>query len=163
MTGLLGETDLPSPVEDRWFEDYVPGSVYEFGHVSLTQDEVVEFAKTYDPQRIHTDPEWAATGPFQGLIASGMQTMAATMRLYVDHYISQVASLASPGLDEIRFTRPVRPGDELRIRVTIDQARLSASKPDRGLVHTLVEVLNQDDDVVLSFTAMNFFAVRPAS
>ena len=163
MSRLLSDTDLPSPVEDRWFEDYVPGSTYEFGHVSLTEDEIVEFAKTYDPQRIHTDPAWAATGPFGGLIASGMQTMAATMRLYVDHYISRVASLASPGLDEIRFVRPVRPRDELRLRVTVDTARLSKSKPDRGLVHTVIEILNQDDDVVLSFTAMNFFAVRPAS
>jgi acyl dehydratase len=163
VSGLLTDTDLPSPVEDRWFEDYGPGSVFEFGHVSLTEDEIVAFAQTYDPQRIHTDPAWAATGPFGGLIASGMQTMAATMRLYVDHYISQVASLASPGLDEIRFVRPVRPGDQLRIRVTIADSRLSRSKPDRGLVHTGIEVLNQDDDVVLSFKAMNFFAVRPTS
>ena len=162
MSHVIGP-DLPHPVEDRWFEDYLPGETYEFGHASVSEEEIVAFATAYDPQRIHTDPEWAATGPFGGLIASGMQTMAVCMRLYVDHYISQVASLASPGLDEIRFTRPVRPGDELRIRVTIDQARLSASKPDRGLVHTLVEVLNQDDDVVLSFTAMNFFARRPTT
>ena len=161
MTGLLGGTDLPAPVEDRWFEDYLPGSVYEIGHVTLSEQEIVEFARTYDPQPIHTDPAWAATGPFGGLIASGMHTMAATMRLYVDHYISQVASLASPGLDEVRFTRPVRPGDVLRIRVSIASSRLSASKPDRGLVHTGVEVLNQDDHVVMSFSAMNFFALRP--
>jgi acyl dehydratase len=163
VTGLLSGTDLPSPVADRWFEDYLPGSVYEFGHVSLTEGEIVDFARTYDPQPIHTDPAWAATGPFGGLIASGMHTMAATMRLYVDHYISQVASLASPGLDEVRFTRPVRPGDVLRIRVTIVSSRLSASKPDRGLVHTGVEVLNQDDHVVMAFSAMNFFAVRPTA
>lgn len=163
MSHLLSDTDLPSPVEDRWFEDYVPGSTYEFGHVSLTEDEIVAFAQLYDPQAIHTDPAWASTGPFGGLIASGMQTIAATMRLFVDHYISRVASLASPGLDEVRFVRPVRPGDELRLRVTIDKARLTASKPDRGLVHTYTEALNQDDEIVLSFTALNFFAVRPGS
>lgn len=162
-TGLLSDTDLPAPVEERWFEDYVPGSVYEFGHTSLSEDEIVDFARTYDPQQIHTDPTWAVTGPFGGLIASGMQTMAACMRLYVDHYISRVASLASPGLDEIRFPRPVRPRDELRVRVTVATARVSRSKPDRGLVHTDVEVLNQDGDVVLSFGAMNFFARRPVS
>jgi acyl dehydratase len=161
VSRLLSDTDLPAPVADRWFEDYVPGSVYEFGHVSLTEDEIVAFAKTYDPQLIHTDPAWAASGPFGGLIASGMHTMAATMRLYVDHYVSRVASLASPGLDEIRFVRPVRPGDELRTRIDIADARLSRSKPDRGLVHTGIEILNQADDVVLSFKAMNFFAVRP--
>ena len=85
------------------------------------------------------------------------------MHLYVEHYISQVASLASPGLDEIRWPRPVRPGDRLRIRVTVAEARASRSKPDRGLVHSSVEALNQDDAVVLSFTAMNFFARRPSS
>ncbi len=102
MTGPLGEADLPAPTHDRWFEDYVPGSVYEFGHVCLSESEIVAFAQNYDRQPIHTDPVWSATGPFGGLIASGMHTIAVCMRLYVDHYISQVASLASPGLDELR-------------------------------------------------------------
>jgi len=97
------------------------------------------------------------------LIASGVHTIAVCMRLYVDHYIPHVASLASPGLDEIRWPRPVRPSDRLRIRVTVAEARASRSKPDRGLVHSAVEALNQDDDIVLSFTAMNFFAGRPSS
>lgn len=163
MTGLLGELDLPAPIGDRWFEDYVPGSVYGFGHASLSETEMVDFARDYDPQSIHTDPAWSATGPFGGLIATGVHTIAACMRLYVDHYISQVASLASPGLDEICWPRPVRPGDRLRIRVTVAEARASRSKPDRGLVHSAVEALNQDDDLVLSFTAMNFFARRPRS
>ncbi|HZJ03919.1 MAG TPA: MaoC/PaaZ C-terminal domain-containing protein [Nocardioidaceae bacterium] len=95
MTGLLGEVDLPAPVSDRWFEDYMPGSVYEFGYASLSQTEIVAFARHYDPQSIHTDPAWSATGPFNGLIASGVHTIAVCMRLYVDHYISRVASLAS--------------------------------------------------------------------
>lgn len=163
MTGLLGQVDVPAPVDDRWFEDYVPGSVYEFGHVSLSEAEIVEFARRYDPRSIHTDPAGSTTGPFGGLIASGVHTIAVCMRLYVDHYISHVASLASPGLDEIRWPRPVRPGDRLRIRVTVAKARASRSRPDRGLVHSAVEVLNQDDDIVLSFTAMNFFARRPSS
>ena len=83
--------------------------------------------------------------------------------LYVDHYISRVARLASPGLDELRWPQPVRPGDQLRIRVTVAEARASRSKPDRGLVRSAVESLNQDTEVVLSFTAMNFFARRPRS
>ncbi len=157
----LGEVDLPAPIDDRWFEDYVTGSVFEFGYASLSEAEIVAFARDYDPQSIHTDPTWSARGPFQGLIASGVHTIAVCMRLYVDHYISQVASLASPGLDEIRWPRPVRPGDRLHIRVTVAAARMSRSKPDRGLVHSSVEALNQDDAVVLSFTAMNFFARRP--
>lgn len=161
MTGLLSEVDLPAPISDRWFEDYVPGSVFEFGYVTLSEKEIIAFARGYDPQPIHTDPAWSATGPFGGLIASGVHTIAACMRLYVAHYISQVASLASPGLDEIRWPRPVRPGDRLHIRVTVTGARASRSKPDRGLVHSAVETLNQSDEVVLSFTAMNFFARRP--
>ncbi len=77
----------------------------EFGHASLSEREIVAFARDYDPRSIRTDPAWSATGPFGGLIASGLHTIAACMRLYVDHYISQVASLASPGLDEIRWPR----------------------------------------------------------
>lgn len=161
MSGPLGDTDLPASIGDRWFEDYVPGSVYEFGHASVSETEIVAFAGDYDPQPIHTDPAWAATGPFGGLIASGVHTIAVCMRLYVDHYISRVASLASPGLDELRWPRPVRPGDRLRIRVTVTDARASRSKPDRGLVHSAVEARNQNDQVVLSFTATNFFARRP--
>jgi acyl dehydratase len=162
LTSPLGETDLPAPIEDRWFEDYLPGAVYEFGSLPMSEADIVDFAQQYDPQAIHTDLGWAATGPFGGLIASGVQTIAVCMRLYVDHYVSRVASLASPGLDELRWPRPVRPGDELRIRVSVVSARLSRSRPDRGLVHTAVEGLNQDDELVLSFTAMNFMARRPS-
>ena len=100
MTGPLRGNDLPAPVGDRWFEDYVPGSVCEFGHVSLSEEEIVAFARQYDPQAIHTDPGWSGAGPFEGLIASGVHTIAVCMRLYVDHYVSRVASLASPGLDD---------------------------------------------------------------
>lgn len=162
-TCLLSEADLPHPVEDRWYGDYLPGASYEFGTVSLNESEIVDFARRYDPQSIHADPAAAADGPFQGLIASGVQTMAVAMRLYVDHYISAVASLASPGLDEVRWPRPVRPGDELRLRVSVLESRVSKSKPDRGLVRTHVEALTRADQVVLSFTAMNFFARRPGS
>ncbi len=70
MTGLLGEVDLPAPIGDRWFEDYVPGSVFEFGYASLSETEIVAFARDYDPQSIHADPAWSATGPFDGLIAA---------------------------------------------------------------------------------------------
>jgi acyl dehydratase len=162
VTGLVGGVDLPAPVSDRWFEDYLPGSVAEYGHVVSSEDDIVAFARQHDRQLIHTDPEWAATGPFGGVIASGVQTITVCMGLYVDHYVSQVAGLASPGLDEVRWPRPVRPGDRLRIRVTVSAARVSRSKPDRGLVHSAVQGLTQDDEVVLTFTAMNLFARRPA-
>lgn len=153
--------DFASPVTDRWFEDYRTGDVRTYGTITLSQEEIVEFARDYDPQYIHTDPEWAATGPFQGLIASGIQTMGVFMRLYANHYLTRSGSLASPGVDELRWLRPVRPGDELRLRTETVEARLSRSKPDRGLVVTYVELLNQDDQVVLSQRVMNLVAVRP--
>ena len=159
----MSGNDLSHPVGDRWYDDYVPGSSYEFGTVSISEEEIVDFARRYDPQAIHADREAAERGPFGGLIASGVQTMAVAMRIYVDHYISAVASLASPGLDEVRWPLPLRPGDQLRLRIDVREVRVSRSKPDRGLVRTHVEALNQDDGVVLGFTAMNFIARRPGS
>ena len=148
------------PIGERYFEDYIPGSVYEFGTTSLSEAEIVSFAKQYDPQSMHIDLEAAAQGPFQGLIASGWHTAAVMMRLYVDHYLSHVASLASPGIDELRWVRPVRPGDALRIRVAVKEANRSRSKPDRGMVRSFVEVINQRGEVVMSIMAMNLLRCK---
>jgi len=160
MTRLLSATDFPVPVVDRYFEDYVAGAVYEYGSVTMDEAEIIEYATRFDPQRMHTDLEYAASGPFHGLIASGWHTAGIFMQLYVDHYLSHVASLASPGIDELRWPAPVRPGDRLRMRVTVASTRALKSKPDRGLVHTDGELLNQDDVVVLSLKAMNFLKRR---
>lgn len=155
--------DFATPVTDRWFEDYTEGDVREYGTITLSEREIVEFARDYDPQRIHTDPRWAAAGPFEGLIASGIQTLGVFMRLYANHYLTWCGSLASPGVDEVRWPRPVRPGDQLRLRTTTVEARLSRSKPDRGLLVTDVELLNQLDEPVLTQRVMNLVAVRPPS
>jgi acyl dehydratase len=160
-TRVLSERDFDDPIDDRWFEDYRPGEIYEYGWRELDEDEVVEYATRYDPQRMHTDPAWAATGPFGGLIASGWQTAGLMMRLYCDHYISSVASLASPGVDELRWSSPLRPGEPVRLRVTIREARVSRSKPDRGLVRTDTALLTEDDRCPLSLTAMNLILLRP--
>ncbi len=152
-----------TPPGDRYFEDYEPGAVFEFGPIAVEEPEVIAYAKRFDPQSIHTDPVAAARGPFNGLIASGWHTVGLLMRLYVEHYLTAVASLASPGVDEVRWTKPVRPGDQLRLRVTVSQARLSRSKPDRGLVHSFVEGINQHGEVVATFKAMNLVGVRPAA
>src|SRR5205823_4969561 len=96
-----------------------------------------------------------------GIVASGWHTASLVMRLYVDHYLSHVASLASPGVDEIRWPNPVRPGDALRIRVTILEARPSRSKPDRGLVRAKIETLNQRDELVLSMIGLSIIGRRP--
>jgi len=152
--------DFAVPVGQRYFEDYVAGAVFEYGAITLTEREIVEFAGQFDPQYIHTDPRAAAEGPFGGLIASGWHTAAIMMRLFVDHYLSHVASMASPGIDELRWTQPVRPGDTLSIRVSVIEANRSRSKPDRGMVRSLVEVLNQDGQVVMSLKAMNMLRCR---
>jgi acyl dehydratase len=159
-TRTLSTSDFTVPREDRYFEDYVPGAVYEYGYLSVTETEILEFARRFDPQPIHTDPEYAASGPFGGLIASGWHTSSLMMRLFADHYLSRVASLASPGIDELRWPAPVRPGDQLRLRTTIVAARPSRSKPDRGLVRTRGELINSDDRVVLDLTAMNLLGRR---
>jgi acyl dehydratase len=158
---MAGGDRLPTPIEDRYFEDYPVGAVLEFGTIAVEEAEILTFAQRFDPQTIHIDPKAAASGPFKGLIASGWHTVSMMMRLYVDNYLSDVASLASPGVDELRWVKPVRPGDRLRIRVSILEAVPSRSKPDRGLLRSFVEALNQDGDVVASFRAMNLLARRP--
>ncbi|HEY1260707.1 MAG TPA: MaoC family dehydratase [Stellaceae bacterium] len=156
-------SDLAVPQAERRFEDYLPGGVYEYGAIALDEAEIVDFATHYDPQPIHIDREAAADGPFGGLIASGWQTVTVMMRLLVGGFLPVAASLGSPGIDELRWLRPVRPGDVLRIRVTILEATRSRSRPDRGMVRTSVEVLNQNDEIVMSLKAMNLMRCRGAA
>ena len=156
----MSATEFAVPVEDRHFEDYVPGAVFEYGEIPVTESEIVEFARRFDPQYIHVDPKRAVQGPFGGLIASGWHSAAMMMRLIVDNFLPKHASLGSPGVDELRWLRPVRPGDVLSVRLSIVEATQSRSKPDRGVVRTLCEVLNQDREVVLSLRAMNIIARR---
>jgi len=158
----LSATEFAVPVEDRHFEDYTPGAVFEYGAISVTEAEIVEFARRFDPQYIHVDRKRAADGPFAGLIASGWHTAAMMMRLIVDNFLPKSASLGSPGIDELRWLRPVRPGDVLSVRLSILEATRSRSKPDRGIVRTLCEVLNQKREVVMSLKAMNIIACRSA-
>ncbi|WAL69610.1 MaoC family dehydratase [Amycolatopsis cynarae] len=148
-------------MEDRYFEDYAPGTTHDCGSVKFTEAEIVEFAAKYDPQPFHVDAEAAAAGPFGGLIASGWHTASLMMRLLTENYLSPVSSLGSPGIDELRWVKPVRPGDVLRARVTVLEARPSKSKPDRGLLTSLIEMLDADDEVVFSAKALNFVLRRP--
>ena len=153
-------TNFAVPLNQWYFEDYVSGSSFEYGEISLSADEIIDFARRFDPQPIHTDPEAAERGPFKGLIASGWHTAGVMMRLLADHYISHVAGMASPGVDEIRWLIPVRPGDTLSIRVTILETKRSRSKPDRGTVRSLVEVLNQNREVVMSLKPLSIVRCR---
>ncbi len=152
--------DFAVPVTQRYFEDYVAGTTFEYGKISLSAHEIIEFARRFDPQPIHVHPEAAARGPFAGLIASGWHTAGVMMRLLADHYISHVAGMASPGVDEIRWLQPVRPGDTLSIRVTVLETRRSRSKPDRGIVRSLVEVMNQDKEVVMTLKPLSIVRCR---
>ncbi|MBV9685882.1 MAG: MaoC family dehydratase [Alphaproteobacteria bacterium] len=146
--------------DNRGFEDYIPGSVFEYGEIRVEEAEILDFARRFDPQDMHVNPNAARRGRFGGLIASGWHTGAMMMRLLTDNFLPKRASLASPGIDELRWLRPVRPGDVLRIRVTVLEATPSRSKPDRGMVRTLIEVLNQDGEVVMSLKPMNIIARR---
>ena len=159
-TRTLGSADFAVPIEDRYFEDYTPGAVYEYGYLTVTEEEIIGFAEQFDPQPIHTDRAFAEAGPFGGLIASGWHSAGLLMRLFAGHFLSRVASLASPGVDELRWAVPLRPGDTVRLRTTITETRPSRSKPDRGLVHTKAELLNQDDQCPVSIQPMNILRRR---
>lgn len=158
-TKALGP-DFVAPIDDRYFEDYEPGASYEYGYVELTEEAILAFARRYDPQPIHIAPEWAATGPFGGLIASGWHTVSLCMRMFIDHYLTHNASLASPGVDEMRFPVPTRPGDVLRLRLTVAETRASRSKPDRGLIWTRFEAINQNEVTAMSQIVLNMIARR---
>ena len=158
----MSATDFAVPAASRYFEDYAPGAVFEYGEIPVTEAEILEFARRFDPQYIHVDRERAVQGPFGGLIASGWHTAAMMMRLIVDNFLPKNVSLGSPGIDELRWLRPVRPGDVLSVRLSVLEATRSRSKPDRGVVRSLCEVLNQDREVVMSLKGVNIIACRSA-
>ena len=143
------------------WEDFTPGRVFEHGSRTLSQDEIIAFAREWDPQRFHTDPEAAKETPFGGLVASGWHTGSVMMRMMCDAYLNESSCVGSPGIDEWRFALPVRPGDTLRYRGTVLEARPLASKPDRGVVKFRWELLNQRDEVAVSITGTQFYLRRP--
>jgi len=149
-----------TPLDQRYFEDYLEGAVVECGTVAVDEHEVIEFGRRFDPQPFHCDPAAAARGPFGGVIASGWHTAGLMMRLFVARYISSVASLGSPGAEELKWPLPVRPGDVLRVRVSVLESRRSRSRPDRGLVRSLIEVFNQRQELVMSMRVLNFLRCR---
>ena len=147
-------------IDDRYFEDYIEGDIHELGSIAVEEADIIDFAKKFDPQVFHLDPEAAKQTPFGGLIASGVHSLGLMTRLFVDRYWTRVASLASPGLNELRWLRPVRPGDTLSVRVTVLKAVASKSKPDRGVVTSFVEVFNQADEAVMAVTTVNIIGRR---
>ena len=146
----------------RYFEDLPPGQTFDAGTVSVGEDDIIAFARRYDPQLFHVDPVAARSTIYGGLIASGWQTVALSMRLMIDHVFGHSSGMGSPGVDQVRWTRPVRPGDTLSVSVTVLEARPSRSKPDRGVLRFRVDVQNQDAEPVMDLTGTSFMARRPA-
>lgn len=143
-----------------YFEDIRVGDTVEVGDRLVTAEDIVEFARQFDPQPFHLDEEAGRQTFFGGLVASGWHTAAMMMRMVVDHALSPETSLGSPGIDELRWLKPVRPGDRLRVRITVLECVPSRSKPDRGLVRQQIEVLKQDDEVVMRLTALGLIRTK---
>lgn len=135
---------------DIYFEDFAAGQEYDLGSRTLDSAAIIEFATEFDPQPFHVDEAAAAQSIYGGLIASGWQTGSIYMRLLFDGVLHRVAGMGSPGIDELRWLGPVRPGDTLSALMRIDEVRASKSKPDRGIVMTAGEVRNQDGELVLT-------------
>ena len=143
-----------------YWEDFPAGHVAEFGGMRVTREEIVDFARRFDPQPFHVDDAAARESPYGGLIASGWHTGAMAMRMMCDAYLLDAASLGSPGLDSLRWVAPVRPGDTLRVRLTVLAARTMRSKPHVGLIESRWEVYNQHDQLVLDMRGWGMFARR---
>ena len=144
-----------------YFEDFHVGQVITLGRCSVGEAEIIAFAKEFDPQYFHTDPAAAQRSIWGGLVASGWHTASLFMRLLVDGYLKDVDSIASPGVDEIRWLKPVRPGDTLSARLTILEATPSKSGARRGTLKTLGELFNHKDELVMTLRAISIIGARP--
>ena len=146
-----------------YLDDFHVGDVDEFGAETIAKEDIIAFARSFDPQPFHVDDEAAKRSPFGGLIASGWHTTALVMRMMVARFLGRESgSLGSPGIDEIRWLKPVRPGDTLHVRVEVVEVKPSRSKPDRGLVRSAYRVTNQHGDVVMTMIGLGMFLKRPA-
>ena len=147
----------------RWyFEDLPVGHVMEAPGPTVTAEEIIDFAKKFDPQYFHVDPEAAKKSPFGQLAASGWHTSAICMRMVCDALLLDSSSVGSPGVDELRWTRPVFAGDTLRLKIIVQESRPSRSKPDQGSVLSRWEVYNQKDELVMHMTGWGMFKKRNA-
>jgi acyl dehydratase len=144
-------------------DDFVPGQVHGLGQCTLSRDEIVAFARDWDPQPFHLDEQAAAASIYGGLIASGWHTVCVFMRLFANGLLNRAAAMGSPGIDELRWLKPVRPGDRLAARLEVLEVRPSRSKPDRGIVRLRCAMANQHEEEVLSFIGNVMFRRRPAA
>jgi len=144
-----------------YFEDFAPGQDIDLGTRTVTEEEIVAFAREYDPQPFHVDRDAAAHSIYGGVIASGWHTCGMMMRMVVDNLLNRSASMGSPGLDGVRWLAPVRAGDTLNVRYQTVQVKASASKPDRGVVWSKWVAINQHGQTVCTVEGMGMFGRRP--
>ncbi len=144
-----------------YFEDFQPGKRFDLGSKTLSEEEIIAFAKAYDPQPFHSSPAEAEKSPFGGIIASGMQTLAVFTRLLVDTLLNHATGMGSPGCDELRWPNPVRPGDTLTASVTVIASIPSKSRPTMGIVRLKWEMTNQKNEPVLNMTNVQFLGRKP--
>ena len=145
---------------ERYFDDFKVGERFYSGGVTLSESQILDFALQFDPQPFHIDKTAAEDGPFGGLTASGFHTLALSFRVFYETKVFNACSLGSPGLDALRWLKPVRPGDTLRVEAEVIEMRPSSSKPDMGVLKMGYETKNQDGESVMSFVAIHMFARR---
>ena len=148
----------------KWyFEDFEVGKTIEVGSCTVLEDEIIDFATRFDPQPFHVDKAAAAKSIYGGIIASGWHTCSMMMRVMVDGFLKDAASLGSPGVDEVRWLKPVRGGDTLTVTTTALESRPSSSRPDRGVIATVWEAKNQHGELVATVKGMGMFLRRAKS
>lgn len=147
---------------EQYFEDFALGDVFRAKPVTLTEGEIVEFARRYDPQPFHTDKAAAARSQFGGLIASGIQVMAVSFATFIEAGFVRGGGMGSPGLDEVRWWNPVRPGDTIVMQARVTEIKLSTTRADRGYVTLLFEVVNQKRERVMSYSCVEIVRRRTA-
>ncbi len=146
----------------RYWEDFEAGMVFEYGDKTVSREEIVSFARAFDPQPFHTDEEAARRTPYGGLIASGWHTVALFMRLFADNLLLDSSSAGAPGVKRLRWLIPLRPGDTLRVRTTIVEKYPSKSRPDIGFLDNCHEVINQQDAVIMRIEGVGMWRRREA-
>jgi acyl dehydratase len=147
-------------MSDRYLDDFTVGERFRTAGATLSEAQILDFALVYDPQPFHLDREAARHSPYGGVIASGMQTLALAFRLVLDTGVFRAAAMGSPGIDEVRWPRPVRPGDTLHVEFEVVEIRPSRSKPDRGILRMAYRAVNQSGEDVMTFTVMHLLRRR---
>ena len=147
-------------MKEKYFEDFKVGEKFHTAEKTLSTEEIIEFAKLYDPQPFHIDEEAAAASPYGGIIASGFHTIGTSFRLFIDTGVIGTTGMGSPGMDSVRWINPVRPGDTLRVEAEVLEARASRSTPGRGIILMDFRTFNQENELVLSLRGVHLVRRR---